>query len=164
MADTFFTERGRDSFDELGSEAQERIKKKLGEIEDWPDHFLKPLQGRDDNLLAEAHPFRGGCKRQHIPTGGIPPLNEWEDVNQLKQSTRRHPTRRRQHRRIITAGGNTETSDSKLLCESHGLWRGRDGHADHTAGGGPAPVGGWGQVTKSRSWAGVKNKTAGRRR
>lgn len=51
MAEVLFTERGRDRLTDLDSEAQERIKKKLGEIEDWPDHFLKPLKGRDDYSL-----------------------------------------------------------------------------------------------------------------
>jgi mRNA interferase RelE/StbE len=51
MADVFFTERGRDRLDDLDPETQERIKKKLGEIEDWPDHFLKPLKGRNDYAL-----------------------------------------------------------------------------------------------------------------
>ena len=51
MADVFFTERGRDRLDEQDAETRERIKKKLGEIQDWPDHFLKPLTGRDDYVL-----------------------------------------------------------------------------------------------------------------
>jgi len=51
MADVFFTERGRDRLDDLDHEAQERIKKKLSDIEDWPDHFLKSLKGRDDYVL-----------------------------------------------------------------------------------------------------------------
>lgn len=51
MADVFFTERGRDRLGDLDSETQERIKKKLGEIGDWPGHFLKPLKGRDDYAL-----------------------------------------------------------------------------------------------------------------
>ncbi|MYL17478.1 type II toxin-antitoxin system RelE/ParE family toxin [Halorubrum terrestre] len=51
MADIFFTERGRERLDNLDRETQDRIKKKLGEIEDWPDHFLKPLKGRNDYAL-----------------------------------------------------------------------------------------------------------------
>lgn len=51
MAEVYFTDRGQDRLHELESEAQERIKKKLDEIVDWPDHFLKPLKGRDDYVL-----------------------------------------------------------------------------------------------------------------
>lgn len=51
MADVFFTERGRDRLDDLDPETQERIKKKLEEIEDWPDHFVQPLKGRSDYAL-----------------------------------------------------------------------------------------------------------------
>lgn len=51
MADVFFTERGRDRLDEQDAETKERIKKKLDEIRDWPDHFLKSLKGRDDYVL-----------------------------------------------------------------------------------------------------------------
>lgn len=51
MADVFFTERGQNRLSELDAEAKERVKSKLGEIEDWPDHFLKPLKGRDDYVL-----------------------------------------------------------------------------------------------------------------
>jgi len=51
MAEVFFTERGRDRLDDLDAETRDRIKRKLREIEDWPDHFLKPLTGRDDYVL-----------------------------------------------------------------------------------------------------------------
>lgn len=51
MADVFFTERGRERLEEQDGETRERIKKKLAEIQDWPDHFLKPLKGRDDYVL-----------------------------------------------------------------------------------------------------------------
>ena len=51
MADVFFTERGRERLNDLDRETQDRIKKKLGEIEDWPNHFLKPLKGRNDYAL-----------------------------------------------------------------------------------------------------------------
>lgn len=51
MADVFFTERGRERLDEQETETKERITKKLHEIGDWPDHFLKPLKGRDDYVL-----------------------------------------------------------------------------------------------------------------
>jgi mRNA interferase RelE/StbE len=51
MADVFVTERGRDRLEALDPEPRERIKDKLAEIEDWPDHFLEPLTGRDDHVL-----------------------------------------------------------------------------------------------------------------
>jgi mRNA interferase RelE/StbE len=51
MADVYFTERGQERLDEQDPETRERIKKKLREIRDWPDHFLKPLKGRDDHVL-----------------------------------------------------------------------------------------------------------------
>ena len=51
MAEVFFTERGTERLDEQDPETRERIKKKLREIRDWPEHFLKPLTGRDDYVL-----------------------------------------------------------------------------------------------------------------
>jgi mRNA interferase RelE/StbE len=51
MADVFFTERGQERLNEQDSETKDRIKKKLREICDWPDHFLKPLKGRNDYVL-----------------------------------------------------------------------------------------------------------------
>jgi mRNA interferase RelE/StbE len=51
MAAVFFTDRGRDRLDDLDPETQERIKSKLSEIENWPEHFLSPLKGRDDYVL-----------------------------------------------------------------------------------------------------------------
>jgi len=51
MADVFFTERGSERLNNLDRETQDRIKKKLGKIEDWPDHFLKPLKRRNDYAL-----------------------------------------------------------------------------------------------------------------
>lgn len=51
MAEVFFTDRGRERLDEQETETRDRIKKKLREIRDWPDHFLKPLTGRQDYVL-----------------------------------------------------------------------------------------------------------------
>lgn len=51
MAAVVFTERGQERLNEQDSETTERIKKKLREICDWPDHFLKPLKGRNDYVL-----------------------------------------------------------------------------------------------------------------
>lgn len=51
MTDVFFTERGRERLEQLEAETQERIKKKLREVRDWPDHYLEPLKGRDDYKL-----------------------------------------------------------------------------------------------------------------
>ncbi|ELZ12021.1 hypothetical protein C479_06232 [Halovivax asiaticus JCM 14624] len=51
MAAVFFTERGKERLDEQDAETKERITKKLRESRDWPDHFLKPLTGRDDYVL-----------------------------------------------------------------------------------------------------------------
>jgi mRNA interferase RelE/StbE len=51
MADVFFTDRGRERLEELEPETQDRVKRKLREIRDWPDHFLKRLKGRDDYVL-----------------------------------------------------------------------------------------------------------------
>lgn len=51
MADVFFTERGKERLQEQEADVQDRIKSKLKDIQDWPDHFLKPLKGRDDYVL-----------------------------------------------------------------------------------------------------------------
>lgn len=51
MADVFFTERGKERLQEQEVDVQDRIKSKLKDIQDWPDHFLKPLKGRDDYVL-----------------------------------------------------------------------------------------------------------------
>lgn len=51
MTEVYVTERGRDRLTDLEEEVQTRIKKKLEEIRDWPEHFLKPLTGRDDHVL-----------------------------------------------------------------------------------------------------------------
>ncbi len=51
MADVFLTDRGRERLEELEPETQDRVKRKLREIRDWPDHFLKRLKGRDDYVL-----------------------------------------------------------------------------------------------------------------
>jgi mRNA interferase RelE/StbE len=51
MAEIYFTERGQDRLDDLDPETTDRIKSKLRDIRDWPDHFLKSLSGRDDYVL-----------------------------------------------------------------------------------------------------------------
>lgn len=51
MAKVYLTERGRERLDTLDPEVKDRIRRKLREIRDWPDHFLKPLKGRDDHVL-----------------------------------------------------------------------------------------------------------------
>ncbi|AWB26581.1 type II toxin-antitoxin system RelE family toxin [Halococcoides cellulosivorans] len=48
MAEVYVTERAKDALEDLESDVQSRIKKKLRDISDWPDHYLKPLSGRDD--------------------------------------------------------------------------------------------------------------------
>ena len=51
MAAVYFTERGQERLEELDPETTDRIKSKLRDVRDWPDHFLKPLSGRDDYVL-----------------------------------------------------------------------------------------------------------------
>lgn len=51
MADVYVTERGQKRLNQQENETQGRIEKKLTDIQDWPDHFLKPLKGRDDYVL-----------------------------------------------------------------------------------------------------------------
>ena len=51
MADVFLTERARERLDALDAEPRERIEKKLRSIQDFPDHYLKSLSGRDDYRL-----------------------------------------------------------------------------------------------------------------
>jgi mRNA interferase RelE/StbE len=51
MAAVYFTERGQERLEELDPETRDRIKSKLRDVRDWPDHFLKPLSGRDDYVL-----------------------------------------------------------------------------------------------------------------
>lgn len=51
MGEVYFTERGKARLEEHDTEVQERIKSKLKELRDWPEHFLKPLKGRDDYVL-----------------------------------------------------------------------------------------------------------------
>jgi mRNA interferase RelE/StbE len=51
MTEVYFTERGQDRLEDLDPETKDRIKSKLRDIRDWPEHFLKPLSGRDDYVL-----------------------------------------------------------------------------------------------------------------
>jgi mRNA interferase RelE/StbE len=51
MPDIYFTERGQDRLEDLEPQTEDRIKSKLRDISDWPEHFLKPLSGRDDYVL-----------------------------------------------------------------------------------------------------------------
>ncbi|WP_343217296.1 type II toxin-antitoxin system RelE family toxin [Halovivax gelatinilyticus] len=51
MVDVFFTDRGRNRLEELEPDTQERVTKKLRDVRDWPDHYLKRLTGRDDYVL-----------------------------------------------------------------------------------------------------------------
>lgn len=47
MADAELSERALERLNDLEPEHRDRIKKKLGSITDWPDHFLEPLSGSD---------------------------------------------------------------------------------------------------------------------
>lgn len=45
------TDTAREHLDDLEPDTAERIKTKLRNIADWPDHYLDPLKGRDDYKL-----------------------------------------------------------------------------------------------------------------
>lgn len=47
MATVELSERARERLADLDAEPRDRIRKKLHEIQDWPDHFLEPLKGTD---------------------------------------------------------------------------------------------------------------------
>lgn len=51
MPDVYFTERGHERLGDLNEDVQERIKEKLREARDRPDHYLKSLSNRDDYSL-----------------------------------------------------------------------------------------------------------------
>jgi mRNA interferase RelE/StbE len=45
MADVELSEKANKTLDKLEDEVSNRIIKKLGEVEDWPGHYLESLQG-----------------------------------------------------------------------------------------------------------------------
>jgi mRNA interferase RelE/StbE len=47
MADIELSERAVERLRDLDTEPRERIKKKLEDIGDWPDHYLEPLSDSD---------------------------------------------------------------------------------------------------------------------
>lgn len=51
MVEVFFTERGQERLEQLEPETRVRIKRKLRQVRDWPDHYLERLSGRDDYKL-----------------------------------------------------------------------------------------------------------------
>ena len=51
MPDVYFTERGHERLTELDDGLQDRIKDKLRDAREHPDHYLKPLTARDDYAL-----------------------------------------------------------------------------------------------------------------
>lgn len=48
MTSVYFTERGKERFDDLEPDAREQVRKKLKQCEEFTEHHLKPLKGRDD--------------------------------------------------------------------------------------------------------------------
>ncbi len=51
MTEIFLTDRAVERLESLDSETEERIKKKLKSITDFPEHYQKPLKGREDYRL-----------------------------------------------------------------------------------------------------------------